>query len=120
MNAASARVLTPPVKMDVPDFDGLTISLGASREHYLSREKLGDWYGLSDKTPFHKAASSLFYKGGKLSDHGLTIKAGLNSAKVHGALRALLCSFDPSHEIKIGTVAVALANWCDYAKTEAP
>lgn len=110
--------LTPPVEFPVPDFDGPTIAFGASRKDYLTREQLGDWYGIygkNSKTPFHECAAKLFYKGGKLTDYGLHIKKGLDQAKVMGAIRALLCSFDPSQEIKIGTVAVALANWCDLS-----
>lgn len=115
--------LEPPVKMPVPDFDGVTVAFGASRKDYLTKEQLGDWYGLYGKnarTPFHETASNIFYKGGKLADYGLTIKPDLDKAKVMGAIRALLSSFEPSQEIKIGTVAVALASWCNLASNKSP
>ena len=111
--------LKPPVEFPVPDFDKVTAAFGASRKHYLTREQLGDWYGLygeNVRTPFHACAEGLFYKGGKLADYGLTVKSELDSPKVYAAVRAFLCSFDPKHEIKIGTVAVALANWCDLTE----
>ncbi|HEX4112716.1 MAG TPA: hypothetical protein VH020_09295 [Stellaceae bacterium] len=110
--------LVPPCVYPLPAFDGPTVVFGADRKAYLSREQLGDWYGLygeNSKTPFHHAAAQLFYKGGKLTDYGLKVKPDLDSGKVRAAVQALLGSFAPKHEIKIGTVAVALANWRDYA-----
>lgn len=102
----------------VPDFDAPTAAFGASRKDYLTREQLGDWHDMNLRTPFHEAASGLFFKGGKLSDYGLTFKPEIDPAKAMRAIRALLGSWDPKHEIKHCTVAVALANWCDYAKPE--
>lgn len=109
--------LTPPVKYELRDFDAPSVVFGAGRGAYLSREQLGAWYGLygeNSRTPFHKCAEGLFGQGGKLADYDLTIKDGINEAKVMAALRALMSSWGPKHEVKIGTVAVALANWCDY------
>jgi hypothetical protein len=110
MNATAA--LKPPVEFPVPELTGLDAAFGAQRKHYLTGEQLGEWGNLGMRSPFHEAAAGLFYKGGKLDDYGLTIRPDLDRGKVYVALRALLGSFDPPHEIKIGTVAVALANWC--------
>jgi hypothetical protein len=107
-----------PPAFPIPDFDKVSVAFGATRKDYLTREQLGDWYDMNQRTPFHEAVSGLFYKGGKLADYGLTFKPGVDPAKAMGAIRALLGSWDPPHEIKVGTVAVALANWCDYAKPE--
>lgn len=114
--------LEPPVKMPIPDFDAVTVAFGAPQKFFLNREQLGGWYGLygdNSKTPFHACAESLFSKGGKLADYGLTFKADVDHVKAFKAIRALMSSFAPKHEEKIGTVAVALANWCDVTgKTE--
>ena len=122
MTASSARkaessAYIPPVAFPLPDFDDPTVVFGARNKDYLTREQLGDWYGCygdNSDTPFHKAAEMLFYKGGKLTDFGLVPKDGVDPGKVRAAAHALLGSWAPKHEIKIGTVAVALANWCDY------
>lgn len=100
----------------VPDFKDVDVAFGAREGAYLTREELGDWYSMNLRTPYHEAVSGLFFKGGKLADYGLTIKKDLDAAKVMGAIRALLGSWAPKHEIKHCTVAVALANWCDYAE----
>ncbi len=110
---AQAQTLTPPAEFPVPEFDGAAMAFGAPDGAYLSREQLGDWYGFGH-TPFHRAVETLFYNGGTLAEHGLKWKDGVDGKKAGIALRALLGSFAPTHEIKIGTCAVALANWCDY------
>lgn len=112
----------PPVKMQVPSFDGVAAVFGAQEKDYLTREQLGDWYGLygrNARTPFHTCVEGLFSKGGKLSDYGLAIKPDLDAAQVMRAIRALMSSWEPKHEIKVGTVAVALANWCDLTPQSA-
>lgn len=101
----------------IPDFDGPTAAFGARRGDYLTREQLGDWYGFRH-TPYHKAIEGLFHRGGKLSDYGLRWKDGVDTAKAGAALRALMSSWDPKHEIKVGTCAVMLANHCDHIKAD--
>jgi hypothetical protein len=104
--------MTPPrVEFPIPDFDAITVAFGANEKDYLTREQLGDWYGFPG-TPYHKAAQGLFYKGGKLADYGLALKPEIDAAKAMNAIRALLGSWAPKHEVKIGTVAVALHQWC--------
>lgn len=110
--------LVPPVKMEVPAFDDITVNFGADEKDYLTREQLGDWYGLyggNSRTPYHKCAEGLFSNGGKLADYGLSIKADLDVRMVMKAIGALMRSFAPKHEVKIGTLAVALSNWCDLS-----
>lgn len=63
--------------------------------------------------PWCGPVSMLFYEGGSLAQHGLKIKAGLDKADVMRAIRAALCSFDPSHERKIGGIGFLLSQWCD-------
>lgn len=110
--------LTPPCEFPVPNFDAPTASFGANNSAYLTREQLGEWYGCygkNSKSPFHRAVEQIFYKGGKLEDYGLKWKDGIDGKKAMMAFQGLIGSFAPKHEIKIGTCAVALANWCDYA-----
>lgn len=102
----------PEIDFPVPEFDDLTVAFGAEESAYPTREQLGDFYGFPH-TPYHDAASALFYKGGKLADHGLKWKADIDGAKAMRAVRAFLSSFEPKHETKIGTVALAFAKWCD-------
>ncbi len=104
-----------PPKFDVPTFDDITVAFGSVEKHYLTRQQLGDWYDMNTPTPYHEAFNGLFYRGGKLADYGLSIKPGLDQTQVMRALRALMSSWAPKHEIKTATVAVALANWCDVA-----
>ena len=101
----------PVPSFPVPDFDYPTILCGARRSAYLTAEQMGDDF-YSGRHPMCRVASALFHKGGKLTDHGLRLKSEINSGKAYGAIQGLLSSFEPQHEIKIGTVGVALANWC--------
>lgn len=83
------------------------------------RELLPKWADLTDEEkrgngPFCDAVSSIFFSGGKLADHGIHIKDGVDGVKVHRYLRATLGDFGPSHEHKIGGIAHMLAKWCDY------
>lgn len=115
-----AKDNTPPCVFPLPNFDKVTAVFGPSESAYLTREQLGDWYGMygdNSDTPFHKCAEGLFAKGGSLKDYGLVIKSDLDAGKVATAVRALMSSWAPKHEIKIGTVAVALANWCEIVPT---
>jgi hypothetical protein len=53
----------------------------------------------------------LFFNGGKLSDHNLKLRDDVNSASFYTALRALMSSFAPKHEVKEATVAWFLAEY---------
>lgn len=106
--------LTPPCRFSLRNFTSAEMAFGAGEQHYLSRAQLGDWYHMDHPTPFHRAANALFRKHAALADFGLTVKHKFDSDKVLRNIRALMVSWSPKHEIKIGTVAVALANWCDY------
>ena len=68
----------------------------------------------SQRGPFCDAVSGLFYSGGKLADHGLTPKPGVDEKKVYRVLRACLGSFSPKHEHKIGGTAYLLSQWYDH------
>lgn len=103
----------------VPDFDDLTVALGAPHRAYLTAEQMGrDHY--SGRHPMNKVASSLFFNGGSLAGHGLCFKPGIDRTKAMRAIKALLCSFEPPHEIKEGTVGYALSQWCESAPAPEP
>jgi hypothetical protein len=96
--------------LPVPKFTTLDAAFGARGEHYCSRKE-----GSELERKFRKeaqVADKLFFNGGKLEDYGFAIKEGINKAAVYTALSALLKSFEPSHEAKIGTVARYLNSWC--------
>jgi hypothetical protein len=102
---------TAAIDFPVPEFNGLDVAFGARGDRFLTKEQVGDHYGMN--TPMAKVASALFFRGGSLSEHGLRLKKGIDRGKAMAAIQAWLCSFDPKHEIKIGTVAYALDAWCE-------
>lgn len=104
----------PEIHYPIPEFDDLTVAFGAPADAYLTREQLGDLYGkFFSNDPFSTCAEMLFHKGGKLEDYGLRWKADVDAGKGMRALRALLGSYNPKHEIKIATVAFMLREHCD-------
>ena len=68
--------------------------------------------------PFCDALSSLFFSGGKLADHGITPKPGVELGNVMRYIRATLGDSGPSHEHKIGGIAHALAKWCNITPSK--
>jgi hypothetical protein len=67
-----------------------------------------------DRDPFCLAVSNLFFSGGKLADHGIFPKPGIDIVLVTRYLRATLGDWGPSHEHKIGGIAHMLKKWCVY------
>lgn len=105
-------------KQSLPDFplfdaSGLEQAFGAPISRYLPMTQVGGVSGqLRDQ---EKAAQSMFFNGGNLATHGFRIRDGIDAAKAMGCLRALLCSFEPKHEQKMATAALAIHHWCDRA-----
>lgn len=98
----------------VPDFDGPTVVFGAPASAYLTREQMGDdFYG--DRNEFTHHVQSLFFRGGSMMPEGRRWKAGIDRDKAARAIKALLASFEPKHEIKVGTVGYALSQWTEAA-----
>ena len=79
---------------------------------YLTREQITTFKNESNWRPFETVASNLFFEGGTLNQNGLNVKAEYNSKTLHEALRALLRSFEPPHDIKTMTVAFVLHETC--------
>ena len=85
------------------------------------RDLLPKWEDLTKderalRGPYCEALSSLFFSGGKLSDHGIIPKPGVELTKVMRYIRATLGDFGPPHEHKIGGIAHMLAKWCVISK----
>jgi hypothetical protein len=95
-----------------PVFDGASAAFGARGKDYPDQSVIPEKFRRGH-TPYNRVVSTLFFKGGKLDDFGLSFKKGIDRNQAMTAIRALLCSFDPKHEIKEATVAWALSEWCD-------
>lgn len=102
----------------VPELSERDAAFGADRKHYISYRDLPKEFATM-RHPMCKVADALFFDGGKLADHGIRFKADVDPKKAMLAIRSLLCSFAPKHEEKIGTVGIALANWCEPVTLEA-
>jgi hypothetical protein len=114
---ALSRAKHPPLMLgsfEVPAFDGLSAAFGARLPQYPPEKSIpAEFSGFSGK--YQNIVSSLFFNGGKLADHGVKLKDGIDRAAAMTAIRAWMCSFDPSHEHKTATVAWALSEWTEPA-----
>ncbi len=109
-----------PITFHVPEFSDVQVAFGADHSVYLTREQMGDdFYG--DRNEFTRHASALFFRGGQVLPAGRRWRSDIDRVKATRAIKALLCSFDPKHEIKIGTVGFALSQWTEAGEApEAP
>jgi hypothetical protein len=99
--------------MEIPEVTDLDMSFGGAKKFLPPFAKLPVEFQ-SMRGPFCDAVSMLFFKGGKLSDHGMKPKAGVDEKKVYRVLRACLSDFSPSHEHKIGGTGYLLSQWYDH------
>jgi hypothetical protein len=95
-------------KFNVHEFDDMDAAFGAQIQHYPPMHSIPE----VDRK-YSKIVSSLFFKGGNLSDHGLQFKPDIDQQKATKAIRAFMHSFAPKHEHKTATVAWALSEWCE-------
>lgn len=107
---------------EIPPFpffevDDVTAAFGADRDKYLSRQEGSRVERLLQNEA--EVFANLFYKGGRLSDYGLRFKPEYREEGFK-TLRALMCSFAPSHQAKTGTVALALHHWCEPVSEQVP
>lgn len=116
-NPAEERGVMAETEFPVPEFTDVECAFGAKGSAYLTREQMGDdFYG--DRNHFTRTAQTLFFKGGSLADHGLSMRPEIDRTKAFRALKAWMCSFEPKHEIKIGTVGYALSKWCAHSEVK--
>ena len=97
---------------DYPFFevDDATTVFGCKAGQYLSR---GDGSRVARQLRRERDIfSALFFSGGRLEDHGIRFKPEY-CGKGFRTIVALMKSFQPSHEAKEGTVALALHHWCE-------
>lgn len=108
----------PPLPEDYPLFDVADVDLAFSTAsgiigeggYYLRRSP--PQYSLVPRE-WRDKANAIFFEGGPLERVGLKVREGLDSTRVHRALRFLLTSYEPSHEQKSATVGLALMKWCE-------
>ena len=104
--------MSVPVNFPVPTFTEAQAVFGADEKDYLTREQMGDdFYG--DRNEFTRHASRLFFSGGHVLPQGRRWKEDVDPKAASRAVMALLRSFAPKHEIKIGTVGVAFSQWTE-------
>ena len=97
----------------IPDVDNLDVMFqGRWRELLPKWEDLTRQEQSGRGDAFCDALNSLFFSGGKLADHGITFKEGVDGTKVMRYIKATLGDFGPSHEHKIGGIAHMLKQWC--------
>lgn len=112
---ALSRATYPPLVLGdfaVPAFDGLSTAFGARLAQYPPETSIPPEFR-THSGKFQNIVSALFFNGGKLADHGIKLKAGMDHAAAMMAIRSWLSSFDPSHEHKTATVAWALSEWTE-------
>jgi len=91
----------------IPQQDMLASTFGASRDAYLNLEDMPESYQNGTASGCN-IASDLFYKGGNLAEHGRVLMQGVDAHEFYMTLRALLASFEPKHEQKIGTAGLLI------------
>lgn len=106
----STSSLPPLGEFSIPNFDKVSIIFGAELRQYPHYESIPQEFRRGH-TVFNKAASGLFFRGGRLEDFGVQFRAGINPGIARAAIHAWLCSFAPPHEQKEATVAWALSVW---------
>lgn len=86
----------------IPKVGDSEVVFGAKRDRYFDRASL--------PTVPHECeelVQQLFFKGGRLP----AFHKAVDPIEATRFVRALLCSFEPSHEAKIATVAYAIWLW---------
>ncbi|MFV1591263.1 hypothetical protein VWZ88_01685 [Phaeobacter sp. JH20_36] len=98
---------------EIPKMSALHAAFGAEIDAYPPYEQIPEEYRRG-RGEGCKIAMKLFFEGGKLSDHGRAIKAGVDEGVFYTTLRAYLCSWAPKHEHK-----EAASGWLIDAHTDA-
>jgi len=100
-------------EFQIPTMGAPEAAFGAPATAYPPMDKVPEEYRRG-KASGCNVFSSLFFKGGKLADHGLKLKAGVDAGEFYSTLRALMSSFAPPLEQK-----KAVCGWLIDTYTEA-
>jgi len=104
---------------EVPGFTALDATFGAGLKTYppmaMIPAEFQTWSG-----KYQDIVSSLFFKGGRLEDHNIKLRTGIDHKAAMTAIRAWMGSFAPKHEHKTATVAWALSEWTEPLTTHHP
>ena len=93
-------------------FTGLDVAFGANESDYPAYQDIPEEHRAM-RGRHADVFSKLFFNGGKLEDHGLRLKPDVDPAAFFSTFRALASSFAPKHEVKTGTCAWLLAEYCE-------
>ena len=101
--------------LDIPELNDVAVAFGDISAlpawDDIPEDFRRNWH--RESHPWCRIPSKLFFKGGKLSDFGLTPKDGVDGGMANRAIRSCLGSWTPSHEHKIAGVAFMLSEWFD-------
>jgi len=109
MQSSSEAVELPTIEMW--DVTGADVAFGAPREVYAKVTRQSSGHITRQLRKEQDVFSALFYSGGKMSDHGLKAREGIDERKARACLQAIMCSFDPPHEVKEAVAALAIHQW---------
>ena len=95
--------------MEVPEVSLLDVTMG-NIKHLPRWDSIPEEFQ-DNRHPLCKVMQSLFFEGGRMSDHGYFPKEGVDAGKATAALGAILSSFEPKHEHKIAGAAYLASQW---------
>lgn len=103
--------------LKLPELTGADVAFGRI-DFAPKMDDLPEEFQRYNSNKFCKIASELFFSGGKLSDHGLAPREGVNIGRATQALQAFMHSFEPSHEHKMATVGYMIDQWFEPFEME--
>lgn len=117
VSRANPAVETPVVGLKLGghqfrNFDGLDCAFGARLADYPAYESIPEEFRRGHSKA-NDVVGTLFFRGGQLSDFGLSLKAGIDPRAFHSALKAMLGSFDPKHEHKKAACAWLVSEYTE-------
>lgn len=103
--------------LEIPELTGADVAFG-NVKHMPRYDKIPEEFKRYNGNAYVTAVSKWFFKGAKVSPQGLLVdgvkftpKEGVDQTKALAAIRAVLGSFEPSHEHKEAACAFMLAEW---------
>lgn len=102
---------------EIPEMGAPDAVFGARIDAYPPYEQIPEEF-CSYGSAACEVAMKLFYEGGKLSDHGRVIKAGVDEGTFYTTLNAYLCSWAPKHEHKKATAGWLIETYTEVTLSE--